>query len=299
MRRDFSRLLTEQRNPRTSRIDALSVAEIIDVLNREDGTIAAAVGAEKAKIARAVNLLVDRLKKDGRILFVGAGTSGRLGVLEAAELPPTFDTPRTLAQGIMAGGPECVWASKEGAEDDAADGARQLRIRAVHALDAVVGISASGVTPFVLGALAEARKRGAARILVSCNRRGVPRDAADVHIAPIIGPEVIAGSTRLRAGTATKMILNLLTVTTMIRLGKVYENLMVDLQTRSDKLVDRAKRIVAALSGASEAEALKALRKADGRTKVAIVMLTCKVTRERALELLERSGGMLRGALES
>src|SRR5262249_42333572 len=229
--------------------------------------------AEKTKIARAVNLLVDRLKKGGRILFVGAGTSGRLGVLEAAELPPTFDTPPTLAQAIMAGGPECVWASKEGAEDDAEDGATQLRIRAVHALDAVVGVSASGVTPFVLGALGEARKKGAARILVSCNRRGVPREAADVHIAVIAGPEVITGSTRLRAGTATKMVLNMLTVATMVRLGKVYGNLMVDLQTRSNKLVARAKRIVATLGGVSEAEASKALKSAGGSAKLAIVML--------------------------
>ncbi len=299
MKRDFSRLLTEQRNPRTGRIDALPVAEIIELLNREDATIASAVGAEKAKIARGVNLLVDRIQKGGRMFFVGAGTSGRLGVLEAAELPPTFDTPRTLAQAIMAGGPECVWASKEGAEDDAEDGARQLRIRAVHSLDAVVGISASGVTPFVLGALDEARKRGAARILVSCNRKGVPRDAADVHIAPEVGPEVIAGSTRLRAGTATKMVLNLLTVTSMIRLGKVYENLMVDLQTRSDKLVSRAKRIVGLLGGVSDADASRVLKKAGGSTKTAIVMLRRGVSREEALALLERSEGLLRGALES
>jgi N-acetylmuramic acid 6-phosphate etherase len=299
MKRDYSRLSTEQRNPRTGRIDALPVAEIVELLNREDATIAGAVGAEKAKIARGVNLLVDRVKKGGRMFFVGAGTSGRLGVLEAAELPPTFDTPRTLAQAIMAGGPECVWASKEGAEDDAEDGARQLRLRGVHALDAVVGITASGVTPFVLGALEEGRKTGAARILVSCNRRGVPRDAADVHIAPEVGPEVIAGSTRLRAGTATKMVLNLLTVTTMIRLGKVYENLMVDLQTRSDKLVARAKRIVGALGGVSEAEAARALKKAGGSAKVAIVMLRRGASREQALALLEKSGGMLRGALES
>jgi N-acetylmuramic acid 6-phosphate etherase len=299
VKRDFARLLTEQRNPRTSRIDALSIPEIIDVLNREDSSIADAVGAEKAKIARAVNLLVDRLKKGGRMFFVGAGTSGRLGVLEAAELPPTFDTRRTLAQAIMAGGPECVWASKEGAEDDEADGARQLRIRAVQPLDAVLGLTASGVTPFVLGALDEARRKGAARILVSCNRRGVPRDAADVHIAPIVGPEVITGSTRLRAGTATKMVLNLLTTTTMIRLGKVYENLMVDLQTRSDKLVARAKRIVGALAGIPEGEAGRALKAAGGSAKVAIVMLRRKVSRDRALKLLEKSGGMLRTALES
>jgi N-acetylmuramic acid 6-phosphate etherase len=299
VKRDFAQLLTEQRNPRTSRIDALSIPEIIDLLNREDASIADAVGAEKTKIARAVNLLVDRVKKGGRILFVGAGTSGRLGMLEAAELPPTFDIPARLAQAIMAGGPDCVWASKEGAEDDEDDGARQLRIRAVHPLDAVVGITASGVTPFVLGALGEARRKGAARILVSCNRRGVPRDAADVLIAPVVGPEVITGSTRLRAGTATKMVLNLLTVTTMIRLGKVYENLMVDLQTRSDKLVARAKRIVGELTGVPEAEAARALRKAGGSAKVAIVMLRKRLPRDRALKLLDEHEGMLRGALES
>jgi len=299
VKRDFGRLATERRNPLTSRIDTLSVGDLLDVINQEDAKIAASVAAEKPRIARAVNLLVDRVKKGGRMIFIGAGTSGRLGMLEAAELPPTFDTPPTLAQAVMAGGPECVWASKEGAEDDAEDGARQLRIRAVHALDAVVGITASGVTPFVLGALAEAGKRGAARILVSCNRREVPRDAADVHIAPLVGPEVITGSTRLRAGTATKMILNMLTVTTMVRLGKVYENLMVDLQTRSDKLVARARRIVTALTGLPEAEAVKALKAAGGSAKVAIVMTRRKLTRERAVQLLEDHGGMLRGALES
>jgi N-acetylmuramic acid 6-phosphate etherase len=299
VKRDFSHLLTEQRNARTGGIDALPTAEIVDLINHEDASIAAAVGAEKPRIVRAVNLLVDRLKKGGRMLFVGAGTSGRLGVLEAAELPPTFDTPSRLAQAIMAGGPECVWASKEGAEDDAADGARQLRIRAVHAFDAVIGITASGVTPFVIGALGEARKKGAARILVSCNRRGVSRDVAEVVIAPVVGPEVITGSTRLRAGTATKMVLNLLTVTTMIRLGKVYENLMVDLQTRSDKLVSRAKRIVSTLTGLPDADASRVLKKAGGSAKVAIVMARRNISREEALALLEKHGGMLRGALES
>jgi N-acetylmuramic acid 6-phosphate etherase len=299
VKRDFSRLSTERRNPRTFRIDALSVTEILETLNREDASIAAAVAAEKSRIARAVNLLVDRVKKGGRLLFVGAGTSGRLGMLEAAELPPTFDTPSRLAQAVMAGGPDCVWASKEGAEDDTEDGAAQMRIRAVHALDAVIGITASGVTPFVLGALAEAGKKGAARILVSCNRRGVPRDASDVHIAVIVGPEVITGSTRLRAGTATKMVLNMLTVTTMVRLGKVYENLMVDLQTRSDKLVARAKRIVSTLGGIPEADATKALRAAGGSAKVAVVMLRRRLSKDRAEKLLHQHDGMLRGALES
>lgn len=299
MKRDFGRLSTEQRNPRTSRIDALGVPEILEAINREDEKIAFAVGEELPTIAKAVDLLVDRVKKGGRMLFVGAGTSGRLGMLEAAELPPTFDTARTMSQAIMAGGPECVWSSKEGAEDDEEDGARQLRIRAVGEHDAVVGITASGVTPFVLGALGEARRKGAARILVTCNRRGVPRDAADVHIAAIVGPEVITGSTRLRAGTATKMVLNMLTVTTMIRMGKVYENLMVDLQRRSDKLVARARRIVTELTGLTDTDAGRVLKAADGSTKVAIVMVRRKLTRDRAVKLLEEHDGMLRGALES
>ena len=298
MKRDFSRLLTEQPNPRSARIDTLSVPEILDVIHAEDASIAAAVAAEKPRLVRAVNLLVDRLRKGGRVFFVGAGTSGRLGVLEAAELPPTFNTRPTQAQSIMAGGPECVWASKEGAEDDGADGARQLRIRAVGPLDAVIGIAASGVTPFVHGALAEAKKRGAARILVACNRRGVPPDAADVVVAVRVGPEVIAGSTRLRAGTATKMVLNQLTTAAMIRLGKVYGNRMVDLQARSVKLEARALRIVREAARASESDAARALKAAGGRAKLAIVMLRRGVGKDEAAKLLAQAGGMLRKALE-
>jgi N-acetylmuramic acid 6-phosphate etherase len=297
VKREFHKLLTEQRNPRTLRIDTLPVPEILDLINREDATLAGAVRAERRNIARAVNLLVARLRRGGRMFFVGAGTSGRLGVLEAAELPPTFGTPCDLARAIMAGGPGCVWASKEGAEDDAADGARQ--IRKVRAVDVVIGIAASGITPFVHGALAEAKRRRAGRILVTCNRKGVPRGAVEVLIAPLVGPEVITGSTRLRAGTATKMVLNMLTVTAMIRLGKVYENLMVDLRVSSDKLMARAKRIVASLADVSEAGAARAIKAADGRAKVAIVMVRRGLSREAALALLDRAGGLLRGALES
>lgn len=298
MKRDFDRLLTEQRHPRTRRIDALSVSEILETIHREDARVAPAVAAERVRLARAVELVVERLRRGGRIYFVGAGTSGRLGVLEAAEMPPTFDTPPGLAQAIMAGGPECVWSSKEGAEDDAPDGARQIRIRRVRAADIVVGIAASGVTPFVHGALREARRRGAGTILVCCNRRGVPAGSADVVVAPRVGPEVIAGSTRLRAGTATKMVLNALTVASMIRLGKVYENLMVDLQTRSDKLRARARRIVRILTGVSDRRAAGALRAAGGRCKTAIVMLRRGVSRAEAERLLEAAGGMLRPVLE-
>jgi N-acetylmuramic acid 6-phosphate etherase len=298
VKRDFARLLTEQRNPRSSRIDALPVDGVLRLILREDASVARAVAAERRSLARAVELLVRRLRRGGRMVFVGAGTSGRLGVLEAAELPPTFDTPPGLAVAVMAGGPRCVWASKEGAEDREDDGARQVRRLRLRAEDVVVGIAASGVTPFVHGALAEAKRRKAGRILVSCNRRGVPRGAAEVLVAPLVGPEVITGSTRLRAGTATKMALNALTVATMIRLGKVYGNLMVDLQVRSDKLAARARRIVGALAGVGEAGAARALAAAGGRAKTAIVMLRRGLPRKEAERLLARRGGMLRAALE-
>ena len=297
MKRDFARLLTERRNPRTTGIDALTVPGILGLIQREDAAVAAAVRAELPRLARAVGLAVDRLRKGGRLFFVGAGTSGRLGVLEAAEMPPTFDTPPGLAQAVMAGGPRAVFASREGAEDDAADGARQLRRRRVGPRDVAVGIAASGVTPFVLGALREAARRGAGRILVTCNRRGVPPSAADVIVSPLVGPEVVTGSTRLRAGTATKMVLNALTVASMIRLGKVYENLMVDLQPRCAKLRDRARRIIMTVAGVTGPEAARALRAAGNRSKVAILMLRRGVSRGEALRLLERSGGCLREAL--
>ncbi len=297
MSRPFGRLSTEQRNPRTRRIDALGTAGVVGAILREDAGVARAVARERAALVRAVDLVVARLSKGGRMFFVGAGTSGRLGVLEAAELPPTFDTAPGLAQAVMAGGPECVWASKEGAEDDARDGARQLRVRKLRRGDVVIGITASGITPFVHGALAEAKRRGAGRILVACNRKGVPSGSADVLVAPLPGPEVVAGSTRLKAGTATKLVLNTITVASMIRLGKVYGNLMVDLQTRSDKLVARARRIVGELAGASEADAARALKSAGGRAKTAVVMLRRGVGRTEAERLLARAGGQLRKLL--
>lgn len=299
MKRDFARLLTEQRNPRTRYIDRLSVPRIIDVINREDATVDRAVRAARRDLARAVDLLVERLQRGGRVYFVGAGTSGRLGILEAAEIPPTFDVPPWRFQAIIAGGPGCVWASKEGAEDDASDGARQIRVRRIRAVDAVVGIAASGATPFVHGALREAARRRAARILVTCNRAGLPTKSADVVIAAPVGPEVITGSTRLRAGTATKRILNALTVTAMIRLGKVYENLMVDLRPTNEKLMSRARRIVMMLTGVSEAKAARALAASRKRVKVAVVMLRRGAAPAEAVRLLERNGGFLRAALES
>ncbi|HEX7896329.1 MAG TPA: N-acetylmuramic acid 6-phosphate etherase, partial [Planctomycetota bacterium] len=274
---NYGKLLTEQRNPRTTRIDAMSTSGILRAINREDATVAGAVRKALPAVEKAVELLVKRLRRGGRLIFVGAGTSGRLGVLEAAELPPTFGVPRDLARAVMAGGPACVWASKEGAEDDAADGGRQ--VADARAVDVVIGVAASGVTPFVHGALDAAKRRKAGRVLVAC--APAPRSAADVVIVAKVGPEVIAGSTRLRAGTATKMVLNMLTVTAMIRLGKVYENLMVDLRTTNAKLVARAVRITAALARTGEAEAGRAIA-VGGSVKAAVVMLRLGVGRAAA-----------------
>ena len=295
MKRDFARLPTEQVNPRSARLDRMSERQIVDLICREDARIAVAVRRARSSIARGARLIVDRLGRGGRLFFVGAGTSGRLGILEAAEQPPTFNTEPRMVQAIMAGGRASVFRSREGAEDDPDDGARQVRARKVDDHDVVTGIAASGVTPFVHGALKEARKRGAGTILVTC---GAPARVAEVTIAARVGPEVITGSTRLRAGTATKMILNALTVASMVRLGKVYGNLMVDLQPRSAKLAARSRRIVALLGGVSERRADRVLKAAGNRAKTAIVMLRRDCTRAEALRLLRRHGGFLRGALE-
>lgn len=297
MKRDFARLLTERRNPRTRRIDTLSAAGIVALVQREDASVPRAVSAVRSSIARAATLAVGRLRRGGRFIFVGAGTSGRLGVLEAAELPPTFGLPRSAARALMAGGRGAVFASREGAEDDPAGGVAGIRRLRAGRDDVVVGIAASGVTPFVHGALGEAKRRRAGRILVTCNRKGVPRGAADVVIAPLVGPEVIAGSTRLRAGTATKLVLNTLTVAAMVRLGKVYENLMVDLRTTSDKLAARARRIVAFLGRVTERRAERAIREAGGRPKVAVVMLRRGASRDEARRLLRAGGGFLRAVI--
>jgi len=294
--RKFERLATEQRNVRTWDLDRLSIPEIVATMAREDTLVPQAVAAETTSIARAVQLMAGRLAQGGRVLFAGAGTSGRLGVIEAAECPPTFGTPPALVQAAIAGGPRAVFRSVEGAEDDAKAGARAAG--KLRRQDVLVGIAASGVTPFVQGALAAARKRGAGTILVSCNGEGVPPDCAEAVIAVAVGPEVITGSTRLKAGTATKLVLNMLTVATMVKLGKVYENLMVDVQQKSAKLRHRARRIVRTLTGVDDAQADRALSAAGGNAKTAIVMLRRGCPRKAAEERLEKHGGFLRGALE-
>jgi len=297
----YERLVTERANRASAHLDRLDARGIAALMNREDARVVRAVARVARDIAGAVNLIVAALRSGGRLIFVGAGTSGRLGVLEAAECPPTFGTPPSLVQGIMAGGRAAVFRSREGAEDDARAGAQAIRARA-RAGDVVVGVSASGVTPFVRGALTAARRVGAKTVLVTCNARVASRAAAggsraNVTIAPAPGPEVLAGSTRLKAGTATKLVLNTLTTASMARVGKVYGNRMVDVQPRSRKLRARAARLVAELGDVSPARARQLLAAANGRVPVAIVMARRRLRSAAAAEAL-RAAGSLRPALE-
>ena len=295
--RELATLVTEQRNPRSRRLDRMSTPQVLRLMNREDAGVARAVRAELPRIAKAVDLIVGRLEEGGRIFYVGAGTSGRLGVLDAAECPPTFGTPRTLVQGIIAGGRRALVRSVEGAEDDAKASVAALKKRRVSAKDVVVGIMASRRTPYALGAIEYGRKIGAATIAVTANPAGRSTLACDVVIAPRVGPEVLTGSTRLKAGTAQKMCLNMLSTATMVRMGKAYENLMVDLRTASRKLEERTKRVFMEATGSRYDEALPALRRAGGSLKVAIVMRRADVSRAEAQRRLKKAQGWVRKAI--
>ena len=305
----YERLVTERANRASAHLDRLDARGIAALMNREDARAVRAVGRVAADIAAAVELIVAALRSGGRVIFVGAGTSGRLSVLEAAECPPTFGTPPSRVQAVMAGGRAAVFRSREGAEDDARAGARAARARA-RAGDVVVGVSASGVTPFVRGALTAARRAGATTVLVTCNARAAARPSGaggpakaprrhmiDITIAPMPGPEVLAGSTRLKAGTATKLVLNTLTTASMARLGKVYGNRMVDVQPRSRKLRARAARLVAEIGAVSTARARRLLAAADGRVPVAIVMARRDLPPDAAADAL-RAAGSLRPIIE-
>lgn len=286
--------LTEQRNPRSLRIDQLSALEIVDLINAEDRLVAAAVSDERQRIARAIDLVVDCLGRGGRLIYVGAGTSGRLGVLDASEMPPTFRTDPDMVQGVMAGGYEALLRAQEGAEDHPEDGAAAIDERDVKPGDFVLGIAASGTTPFVHGALQRARERGARTGFLLCT---YPSEALlqahDVVIAPLVGPEVITGSTRMKAGTATKMVLNTISTGAMVKLGKVHGNLMVDLQVTCQKLQDRGERILMETLGVERDEAGRLLDAADGHVKTAIVMHRLGVDAETARQRLEQAGGSI------
>jgi len=296
--RELGKLVTERRNPRSRNLDRLTTAQILKLMNQEDRRVPLAVGREIRNITRAVDLIVERMRRGGRLFYVGAGTSGRLGVLDATECPPTFGTPRTLVQGIIAGGRRALVRSVEGSEDDSKTSQQALRKHRVGERDIVVGIMASRRTPYALGALEYGRKVGAATIAVTANPTGAPL-RCDVVIAPRVGPEVLTGSTRLKAGTAQKLVLNMLTTGAMVRLGKVYENLMVDLRTASRKLEERTKRVFMNATGATYEETGPWLKRAGGSLKVAIVMRRAGVTRAEAERRLKETQGWVREAIRS
>jgi N-acetylmuramic acid 6-phosphate etherase len=287
--------LTEQRNPRTARVDVASTLEIVDLINAEDALVAPAVRLERERIAHAIELVVTALRGGGRLIYVGAGTSGRLGVLDASECPPTFGTPPGMVVGIIASGEQALVRSVEGAEDDVRAAAGAVDQTAVGAADFVLGIAASGTTPFVRAALDRARALGAKTGLLSCS--DPPPELAkrcDVVILPKVGPEVVTGSTRMKAGTATKLVLNTITTGAMIRLGKVYGNLMVDLMATSDKLRDRGERILMECCTVDRTRARAAIDAAGGSVKLAIVMVRLGVGREDARQALTAAAGSVR-----
>jgi N-acetylmuramic acid 6-phosphate etherase len=287
--------LTERRNPRTAQIDLASPAEIVDLINAEDATVSAAVATQREAIARAIELAEQTFRGGGRLIYAGAGTSGRLGVLDAAECPPTFGTDPAMVQALIAGGPPALTRAQEGAEDRPAEAVRDVDALAVGDRDFVIGIAASGTTPYVRAALERARALGARTGIVACSP---PPDellrAVDVAIVPLTGPEVVTGSTRMKAGTATKLVLNTITTGAMIRLGKTWGNLMVDLRATNDKLRDRSERIVMEVCGVSRPEARVVLDGAGGRVKTAIVMQKRGVGADEADRLIEQAGGVTR-----
>ena len=287
--------LTERRNPRTATIDTASALEIVDLIGAEDATVPVAVARAREDIARAVDLIEQAFRAGGRLVYVGAGTSGRLGVLDAAECPPTFGTPPEMVVGVIAGGYPALVKSVEGAEDDVNAAIGEMDARRVGPDDVVVGIAASGTTPYVRAALSRAQTLGARTAIVTCSEPPkLLRDTCDVCILVPVGPEVVTGSTRMKAGTATKLVLNTLTTAAMIRLGKTYGNLMVDLRAWNDKLIDRSERIVMETTGLPRAEARGVIDAADGKVKTAIVMARRRVSRDEAERLLDEHEGHLR-----
>jgi N-acetylmuramic acid 6-phosphate etherase len=288
---------TERRNPRTRGLDLRSTLGVVRAMNSEDARVAPAVGRALPAIARAVDAIVDALRGGGRLFYVGAGTSGRLAALDAAECPPTFGTPRAMIQAVLAGGRRALTYASEGTEDSAAKGARDLARRKISARDVVIGIAASGATPYVLGALAFARRRGARTIGVTSNRGTPLARAAQIPIVVETGPEAVAGSTRLKAGSAQKMVLNLLSTASMVRLGRVYDNWMVGVALTNRKLRQRGLRILEEAAGASASQAARALRQSGHDLRVALVMLKASVSADQARRRLSEAGGDLRRAM--
>ncbi len=297
MKENLGALVTESQNLDYVNLDEMNSEEIVRAMNKEDKKVALAVEKEIPNIAKAVDKIVDSFKKGGRLFYVGAGTSGRLGVLDASECPPTFGVDPEMVQPVMAGGESAFIKALEGAEDDEDLGRKDILERDITENDTVVGITASGRTPYVAGALKAAKEKGAKTVAVVCNPGSLLTEIAEVTIAPVVGPEVLTGSTRLKAGTAQKMVLNMLTTASMVQMGKVYGNLMVDVQMTNEKLVDRAIRIVQKATDCDKKTAEKAL-KASQSSKVAIVSILASVDANKARELLEQADGYVRDAVE-
>lgn len=297
MKIEIGHLMTEQRNPNTAKIDQVSTQEMLTLINAEDRLVAEAVAKEIPHITLAVDRIVEALGRGGRLVYIGAGTSGRLGVLDASECPPTFGVDANLVIGLIAGGDGALRKSIEGAEDQEEEAVRQLQEIGFSAEDVLVGLAASGRTPYVIGGLRYAKELGAATTAISCSPNSIIGSIADISITLVVGPEVISGSTRMKAGTAQKMVLNMLTTAAMIKLGKVYGNLMVDVNPSNQKLVERAKRIVAQAAGISMEEAQSVLKEANYNPKLAIVMSKGAYTVEEAKARLEKAQGFISKAL--
>lgn len=296
---EISKLTTEQRNPKSINIDKLPTLEILKIINEEDKTIPFAVEKEIPYIEQAVEIVLQAIKSGGRLLYFGAGTSGRLGVVDASECPPTFGTPYGMIDGFIAGGKEAMFRAQEGAEDFEDNGARDVISAGVNSKDVVCGIAASRRTPYVVGAVKKAKELGAKTLFVTTNpREHFNINEVDVAICPYVGPEVIMGSTRMKSGTAQKLVLNMITTTVMVRLGKTYENMMIDLQMTNKKLIERAKRIVMLITGVTYEEAQDYLQKANYHVKSAIVMIKANVDFQEAQNLLNKADGFVRRAIE-
>ncbi|WP_234120895.1 N-acetylmuramic acid 6-phosphate etherase [Clostridium hydrogenum] len=291
-------LITEQVNENTKNIDTMSTVEILNSINNEDIKVAYVVREEIQSIAKAVDVVSEKLKNNGRLFYVGAGTSGRLGILDASECPPTYSTDPEIVQGIIAGGSKAIFASIEGAEDDEEKGRSIIKEKGMNSKDVLIGITASGRTPFVIGAMKEAKKNGIATIGISNNKNSLINEEVDIKINPVVGPEVIMGSTRMKAGTSQKLVLNMITTAAMIKLGKVYGNLMVDLQLSNKKLLDRAVRIIQYATNVQKEKAKEYLEKSEFNPKVAIVMLKAGVDKDKAQKLLEEENGFVTKAIE-
>lgn len=294
---ELDTLATEQPNATSQAIDAVSTLEMVRIINAEDARVAAAVGAIAPAIAQAIDLITAHLQQGGRLFYIGSGTSGRLGILDAVECPPTYSTEPDLVQGLIAGGYEAIFRAREGAEDLPQNGEADLKAHDIAPTDVVVGLSASGRTPYVLGALAYAQSVGAATIAIDCSPQAAIAQYAQIDLCALVGPEVITGSTRMKAGTAQKMILNMLSTGTMVKLGKVYGNLMVDVKASNKKLEERARRIVMTATGCSRDTAMQALQQCQGQAKTAIVMIQRGLAASDAAAALQHADGYLRLAL--